>query len=387
MALKFGRKNEINLDPLSYNLMLIGEGGIGKTTIIKEYCEKLVDNEDGYIFLETGKEDGEDALNGLNFVACVDWDSEYNTDNPQRPTIGFHTFVEDVVENRTTDWKDLRVVVVDTIDQLFDIAEPEVIRMHNRENPKKRTKSIKGAFGGFQGGEKMAIKIVLDDLWALKNVGVSFICIGHTKQRNKTDVATGEEYAQLSTDMDSKYFEAIKNKVHFLGTCFVDREIVRECTGKKNIVTGEEIKKGVIKSETRKITFRDDNHSIDSKSRFADIIDSIPFDSDALIAAITDAIKTEQAKSGVSLDDAKKRQDTDAKKKMERVAAKEKETKAQKELDSIIGDIVEWVTENKDNIAKVKPILETCKTHYGTSNPKEITDIEIAKEILALTLK
>ena len=54
--MKYGKKNEIKIDPLAYNLMLIGESGIGKTTVIKEYCEKLAG--DSYIFLETGKEDG-----------------------------------------------------------------------------------------------------------------------------------------------------------------------------------------------------------------------------------------------------------------------------------------------------------------------------------------
>ena len=42
MARKFGRKNEIKIDPLAYNLALIGESGVGKTSVIKEYCEKLV---------------------------------------------------------------------------------------------------------------------------------------------------------------------------------------------------------------------------------------------------------------------------------------------------------------------------------------------------------
>ena len=55
MARKYGKKNEIKLDPLKYNLCLIGEGGIGKTTLIKQYCEKLA-GQDGYIFLDVGKE-------------------------------------------------------------------------------------------------------------------------------------------------------------------------------------------------------------------------------------------------------------------------------------------------------------------------------------------
>ena len=42
MARKFGRKNEIKIDPLAYNLALIGESGVGKTSVIKEYCEKNI---------------------------------------------------------------------------------------------------------------------------------------------------------------------------------------------------------------------------------------------------------------------------------------------------------------------------------------------------------
>ena len=37
----YGKKNVIKIDPLQYNLGIIGEGGIGKTTLIKEVCEKL----------------------------------------------------------------------------------------------------------------------------------------------------------------------------------------------------------------------------------------------------------------------------------------------------------------------------------------------------------
>ena len=39
--MKYGKKNEIKINPLDYNLALIGESGIGKTTIAREYCEKL----------------------------------------------------------------------------------------------------------------------------------------------------------------------------------------------------------------------------------------------------------------------------------------------------------------------------------------------------------
>lgn len=54
MARKFGKKNVIKVDPLAYNVGLIGESGIGKTTLMKQTCEKLA-GEDGYMILNIGK--------------------------------------------------------------------------------------------------------------------------------------------------------------------------------------------------------------------------------------------------------------------------------------------------------------------------------------------
>lgn len=379
--MKFGKKNEILIDPLKYNFALIGESGIGKSSVIKEYCEKLA-GEDGYIFLEVGKEDGQSAINGLNYVTCLEWDADYDEDTN---TIGFNTFIEDVVENRSTDWKDLKVVVLDTYDEIFSVAEQEVIRMHNKDNPQKRAKSINACFGGYGAGLEKAIEIVLNALWSLKTVGVSFIVIGHTKSKNIVDPVTGEEYAQLTSNMSQKYFNALKTKVHFLGVAAIDRDIARKGTGKKDN-KGNEIKKGVVKNESRWITFRDDNYTIDSKSRFADIVDKIPLDADELIKALTDAIKAEASKSGKSIEDIKKQQDKAAKAEEKRIAEAEKSKKSKKELDERISQIVDFFAENKTNLDVIKPVLAKIK-ELGYSNPREIDNIDDANTILAMTLK
>lgn len=70
--------------------------------------------------------------------------------------------------------------------------------------------------------------------------------------------------------MSMRSFNKLKTKLHFLGVASINREISKE---KKN---GKD--KNVIKSESRRITFRDDNYAIDSKSRFAEIVDEIPLD-------------------------------------------------------------------------------------------------------------
>ena len=163
----YGIKNVVKIDPLAYNIGLIGESGIGKTTIIKEMCEKLTGSNDGYLFLECGKEDGADAIQGINYINCREWSADYDE---IENSIGFEDVVDDIIDNKTTEYPLLRTVVIDTYDQLIDIAKAEVIEMHNRENPDKPVKSIKAAFGGYMAGEDKAVDMVLEKLWNLKHV-------------------------------------------------------------------------------------------------------------------------------------------------------------------------------------------------------------------------
>ena len=48
---KYGKANQVKIDPFSYNSILMGEGKIGKTTIVYEMCKKYLP-EEGYMFLE-----------------------------------------------------------------------------------------------------------------------------------------------------------------------------------------------------------------------------------------------------------------------------------------------------------------------------------------------
>lgn len=376
----YGKKNVIKIDPLSYNIGLIGESGIGKTTIIKEMCEKLA-GEDGYIFLECGKEDGADGINGINYLNCPEWSMDYDE---LTNSIGFEDFVDDVVENKTTEYPDLKTVVIDTYDQLLEISKPEVIRMHNSENPDKPVKSIKAAFGGYMAGEDKATEIVLDKLWELKTVGVHFIIIGHVKQRQQDDVVTGQTYTSLTTNMSMRDFNAIKTKLHFLGVASIDREIVQEKTGKTKKEKGKDVNimKGVITKESRKITFRDDSYSIDSKSRFADIVPEIPFDVDELIKALTDAIKTEASKGSKSISDLEKEQKASEAERMRHIAEVEAANKVKKELEEINNKIKVFCTENKSKPAVLKPLIEAAKA-CGLKNPMAAEDVETARKILS----
>ena len=366
MARKFGEKREICIDPLAYNIGLIGESGIGKSTVIKEVCEKLV-GDDGYIALDIGKEDGHDAINGIVSAKIPDWAT-------------FKEFCDDVIENKLTDYKDLRVVILDTFDQLLEITEPEVIRMHNRANPDKpKITSIKAAFGGFMAGGDKAIQLVLDKLWELKAVGVSFIAIGHTKKKDVDDPITGESYSILTTNMSQRYFNALKTKLHFLGVAYIDREIVKQKTGKKNIVTKEEEVKGRVLSESRRISFRDDNYSVDSKSRFADIVDEIPLDADAFIKALKDAILAEHSKGGKSVEQSEKEL-KEARKQQEKELAEKQKADAANKIDEDRNTELLQVIQNKfpDADAATKKSVKEIMKEHDIPNFKNADDIPTA---------
>lgn len=371
---KYGKKVEIVVDPLAYNIGLIGESGIGKSTLVKNVCETLA-GENGYLALDVGKECGHEAINGIVSEPVHDWNK-------------FEEVVDDIVENKFTDYPDLKVVIIDTLDQLFDIAEPKVIRMHNIQNPEKKVDSIKAAYGGFMAGEDKAIDLVLNKIWELRSVGVSCIVIGHTKKRDIEDVVTGNTYTTLTTNMSQRYFNAIKTKLHILGVAYIDREIVQQKTGKKNIVTKKEEVKGKVVSESRRITFRDDNYNIDSKSRFADIVDNIPLDADAFIQAIRDAIASEHAKSGKSLEASAKEQSAKAAAAAEQVKKNQAEKKALKcdeERNAALIGVIKssFAKASEDKKASVKETM----AQYGFSSFKDenipTVALERISEILA----
>lgn len=348
---KFGKKNVIKIDPLAYNLGLIGESGIGKTTLAKEVCETLV-GEDGYIIANIGKEDGIDAIAGAVYEDIPDWET-------------FNEFTNDIIENRNTHYKDLKVIVYDTFDQLLEIIEPEVVRLHNKENPDKRVKSINSAFGGFMRGQDKAMEIVLDRLWELKRVGISMFIIGHTKVRTLNDEISGLEYDLLTTNMTQRYFNAIKTKLHVLGVASIDRQIIQTNKGKGNKTVGQ------ITEESRIITFRDDNFNIDSKSRFADIVDSIPLDKDEFINAIKDAIIKEHEKQGDNkpIEQVAKEQEKEKESKIEQTIKKRQELDVPKNI-----ELIEKIKNNIANLDATK--MQEIMAEYGIKDFQEPSSIK-----------
>lgn len=368
----YGKKNHVKLDPLSYNIYIGGEAKIGKTTTVMEICKKLA-GEDGYLFAEIGQERGADAIEGINYVNCPCWDMPYDEDTN---SLGFEDVVSDICDNKTTEYKNLRVFIIDTYDQLINIAEDKSIALYNRTGPEKKASTINSAWGGYGRGEKKAIELMLDAIAKLREVGVSTIIIGHVKTKDITDVVSGESYQILTSDQQQNYFNAIKKNMHIVAMACIDRQVIREKTGKKDF-NGQEKTIGKITSESRVFKFRDDTYSIDAGGRFANIAPEVPLDADAFIEAVNNAILAEQSKSGKSLDETQKEQEAAVKKQEAKIKAAEDAKRAEKAFKETMNIIVNACKANSTIAGK---IVTKCK-ELGYDNPSLITDIEVAKQL------
>lgn len=276
----YGKKNVISTDLSKVILGLLGEPGIGKTSTIYKMAEQEFGDE-GYLLLDVGSEWGSEYINGV--VA--------------EQTETFKKFLEvtnDIIKNKNTEYPNLKVVICDTIDALFEIGEPYLVKLYNSEhigdkNFKPAT-TINAAEGGFMHGQDRLIEIVIDQIVKLRRAGVGFWYTGHVKRRSNDDAFSGETYDMITTNMSQRYFAAIRNKSHAIGIAYIDRTLTQQEVGKENPITKEKKTITRVVSESRKVKFRDDSYTADSKSRLEKITEEVSLDADEILNALRDAI-------------------------------------------------------------------------------------------------
>ena len=278
----YGKKNVISTDLSRLILGLLGEPGIGKTSTIYKMAEEEF-GEDSYLLLDIGSEFGSEYIHGV--VA--------------EQTETFKKFLDvtnDIIKNKDTEYPNLKVVICDTIDALFEIGEPYLVKLYNQEHMSEKNfkpaTTINGAEGGFMHGQDRLIEIVINQIVKLRKAGVGFWYTGHVKRRSNDDAFTGETYDMITTNMSQRYFAAIRNKSHAIGIAYIDRTLTEQEIGKENPITKEKKTITRVTSESRKVKFRDDSYTADSKSRLANITEEVLLDHNEILQALKDAINS-----------------------------------------------------------------------------------------------
>lgn len=283
----YGKKNVISTDLSRLILGLLGEPGIGKTSTIYKMAEKEFGDE-GYLLLDVGSE----------------WGSEYIDGVVAEQTETFKKFLDvtnDIIKNKDTEYPNLKVVILDTIDALFEIGEPYLVKLYNQEHMGEKNfkpaTTINAAEGGFMHGQDRLIEIVINQLVKLRKVGVGFWYTGHVKRRSNDDAFSGETYDMITTNMSQRYFAAIRNKSHAIGIAYIDRTLTQQEVGKENPITKEKKVITKVVSESRKVKFRDDSYTADSKSRLENITEEVSLDAEEILKALKDAIGSKSTTS------------------------------------------------------------------------------------------
>lgn len=326
MARKFGNRKKVSRNVNDYMIGIMAPSGWGKTTLLYETCEKLF-GPDGYIIADMGDEDGTAAIHDVAAEIIPTWKR-------------FKEMVDDIVKNKDTDYADLKVVVLDTLDAAFEKAEEYTVKAWNQENMGqqgfKPASSINSVEGGFGKGLDRTIETVKKEINRLAKVGVKTWWTAHVKEKDQTDLFTGANYTTLTANMSMKYFNSIKNISHIIGFGYFDRTVEKQEVGEANVVTKKKKTRNAVLDESRKIKFRDDSMIADAKSRFATIIDEIILDTDEFIKAITDAINSA---SGDETSDVKP-------------TTKKKSTKKPEPIEEPIEDEMEIVDDVADDIGE-----------------------------------
>lgn len=283
---KFGKRVNVNTELNNYMIGVMAPSGFGKSTLMYQVCEKEF-GPDGYIILDMGTENGTAALQGAVAEQIPTWKK-------------MKEVVDDIVKNKETDYADLKVVILDTLDAAFDAAEEFCVKTWNSSNVGKQgfvpATSINSVEGGYGKGLDKVIETVKKEITRLNNVGVGVFWTAHVKEKDQSDLFTGANYTTLTANMTNKYFNSIKNSSHIVAFGYFDRSIEKQEVGDANPITKKKKERKAVIDETRKLKFRDDALIADAKSRFSNITDEIVLDSDEFIKAIKDAIEAERTK-------------------------------------------------------------------------------------------
>ena len=335
MARKFGNRKKISKNVNDFMIGIMAPSGWGKTTLMYETCEKLF-GPDGYFIADMGDEDGTAAINDIAAEQIPTWKK-------------FKEIVDDIVKNKNTDYADLKVVILDTLDATFEKAEEYVVQAWNRENMGqqgfKQASSVNSVEGGFGKGLDRTIETVKKEINRLAKVGVKVWWTAHVKEKDQTDLFTGTNYTTLTANMSMKYFNSIKNISHIIGFGYFDRTVEKQEVGEANIVTKKKKIRNAVLDETRKIKFRDDSMIADAKSRFAKIIDEIVLDTDEFIKAITDAINSASGDETKSVAE----KTTTTKKTTKKPPVEEEDDELMEQLKAVVEQSEEKTETVKDN--------------------------------------
>lgn len=242
--------NKIEADISKISIYLRSTKKFGKTTLWRDLImEKYHDPTKG-LLIACGSEQGYTMLDNLNAVHVTNYDE-------------LMELIDWLIDKKGIE-HDIRMIAFDSVDELVLITDAETIRIHNKDNPTKKVKSIKAAMSGYSAGEKYSANNLIKPMMnRLKDAGFGRMYIAHTKFKTvKTKGSTDPDgYMILTSNLGADYESAFGDCSDVVITGTVDKPIVEK-------TVGDDTKKFISGDTVRRLYFRE-TELVDAGGRFA----------------------------------------------------------------------------------------------------------------------
>ena len=372
---KLGKKNNLVCDLSQYSYILSAVPAFGKTTMFFQMCNILYKNNESGLLISVGNEPRPLHIQDAFYEEAPTFDDLLD-------------IIDELCKNRLTEYKDIKFVGIDTLDEVFNVAESYVVNEYNDNvDANKQVNTISKAYGGYRNGENRVKNLVVENLLKLKNAGYGLFMISHTKIKNKKDLMTDIEFEQLTSSISADYFNSVKNVVNFSVMGYIDREFTN-LKNEKDVYTKGNKKVGELIDEQRVLCFRDSTFTCDCKSHLPEIEEKVPFSAENFVNTITDAVKKELEKARnkvVSYEELKDVQEQQHEEHMEQVeqliqekVAEEQKQNDEQEKERILQKLVGgYKTMSKEKKLHIKQVL----TDNGATKLQELS-VEVLKTLL-----
>lgn len=321
--------NRIKADLGSYpHYMLLGNRKIGKTTFFRDLVKEKYGDASKGLLISCGAENGYHALDDLQVEEAKVFNQEYDEETDSR---GFTQIIDDVVENNKE--YGIKLVAIDTLDCLYDIAAQEAIRLSRKETGKP-CKSINDAFGGYGRGLDRVIALIQEQITRLEDAGIAVFILSHVKEKTRTDMVTGEEYQVWTNNLMDKVYGAIADTAQMVMMAVFDREI----KDKRSI------------GENRVLYLRA-TASLDAGSRFNGLPEKVPFTPKAFLDAFEQGVKNSATMKPMTDEDmaARKAEEERQQAKMAEIALRKETEKQRAEMLETIQEKIGSVSQSVQN--------------------------------------
>ena len=355
MAIK---RNKVKVDLTSYShYILMGEAKIGKTTTVYELAKQEY-SLDEMLLISCGNEQGYKALPDIQYEEVL----KFNKKEDSEGNRGFVQVVDDLVKN----YKELgiKMVVIDTLDTLFDIGIEQVME-ESRRQAGKPSKSLNDCFGGYSRGRDRLLELVMNEIHKLDRLPVALFILGHTKYKGKKDTLTNDEYEQLTTNLRFDFYSPISNSAQMI----------------VNLATERVIEDGV-QVDAKRYMYFTSNGLIDCGSRFEGLPEKLELSAENFMKAFKMGVENSLKKSKVKHNveelrkEEKKEQELEVKQVQQEVEQQEKEEQ-QKSVDELKSQLKDKL---KDTNAK--NIVKEFMKEKGVKSVASL-NVEQLQEILA----